>query len=322
MVTTQIPIENEEIDLFVGQETLIKKLKFIGGAIKLFKADVADLTSYLVFGDFGSDEFGKLTLYKNAPRTNADEDSSLITEETLEDAILPIKAEFLEGRSVSTWLDGIEGQEKEEGNWHFVGVNELVIDLMEQKTKYFFKYDPDTGKHTINSSDKEYVDLEVDFTNSGNIQTVAVEGWQKPITELYDDLPQMDCAFAYGDKKAKQDTFGWSATFDKAYTVQKIEIFNFQNGNQPSLLENSEVYIGDKICARIGNRPPVNRVMTVECQNPDFKPRNVFSSSYNKEEFDVYKNYDGTVGDSITIKSARPGHQVICDLKVFAQAPD
>ena len=72
MVTTQIPIENEEIDLFAGQETLIKKLKFVGGAIKLFKADLADLTAYLVFGDFGSDEFGKLTLYKNAPRTNAE----------------------------------------------------------------------------------------------------------------------------------------------------------------------------------------------------------------------------------------------------------
>ena len=49
-------------------------------------------------------------------------------------------------------------------------------------------------------------------------------------------------------------------------------------------------------------------VMTIECQNPDFKPRNVFSSAYNKEDFDVYKIYDGTVGDSITIKSARPGH--------------
>ena len=177
MVTAQISIENEEIDLFSGQDTLIKKLKFIGGAIKLFKADVEDLTAYLVFGDFGSDEFGKLTLYKDAPRTNTDEDSSLITEETLGDSILPIKAEFLEGRSMSTWLDGIEGQLKEEGNWQFIGVNELVIDLMEQKTKYFLKYDPDTGKHTINSSDKEYVDLEVDFSNSGNIQTFAVEGW-------------------------------------------------------------------------------------------------------------------------------------------------
>jgi len=56
-------------------------------------------------------------------------------------------------------------------------VNEIVIDLMDQKTKFFFKYDPDTGLHTINSSDMEYVDLEVDLSNSGNLQTVAVEGW-------------------------------------------------------------------------------------------------------------------------------------------------
>jgi hypothetical protein len=93
----------------------------------------------------------------------------MIVEETMEDTILPIKAEFLEARSISTWLDGIDGQIKEEGNWQFIGVNEILIDLMDQKTKFYFKYDPDTGKHTINSSDKEYVDLEVDLSNAGNL---------------------------------------------------------------------------------------------------------------------------------------------------------
>lgn len=176
----------------------------------------------------------------------------------MDDAILPAKAELLDGRSISTWLDGLDGQEKEEGNWHFEGVNELVIDLMEQKTKYFFKYDPDTGKHSISSSDGDFENVEVDLSNAGNLQAVVVEGWHTHIPELFTDLPPMECAFAYGDKKAKRETYGWSATFDKAYTVEKIEVFNFQNGNQPSLLENSQVFVGDTLCAIIGNRPPVN----------------------------------------------------------------
>jgi len=55
MVTSQIAIENEELDEFIGQDTLLKKLKFVGGALKLFKADLEDLTAYIVFGDFGTE---------------------------------------------------------------------------------------------------------------------------------------------------------------------------------------------------------------------------------------------------------------------------
>ena len=298
----------------------MKKLKFVGGALKLFYADVTDMTAYIVFGDF-PDSFGQLTLYKNAPRVNPEEDASLVVEEILADTLLPFKAEFLEGRSVSTWLDGIEGQLKEEGNWHFVSPNEIIIDLMEQKTKFNFKYDPVTVKHTIVSSDDQF-DLEVDFSNSGNLQTVVVEGWQKSLSELYPDQPPLDCAFAYQEKTTKQDTWGWTATFDQEYSVEKIEVFNFKNGNKPSLLENAEIYIGDRICARVGNRPPVNQVITIECQNPDKEPRNVFSKTYDKVTVDQRSIFDGTYGNSITIKSVRPGHQVICDLKVFAKAPD
>jgi hypothetical protein len=68
----------------------------------------------------------------------------------------------------------------------------------------------------------------------------------------------MECAFTYGHKSDKIATFGWSATFDQSYTVEKIEVFNFKNGINPSLLENSEVFIGDRLCAKIGSRPPVN----------------------------------------------------------------
>ena len=39
----------------MGQDTLLKKLKFVGGALKLFKADIDDLTAYIVFGEFGTD---------------------------------------------------------------------------------------------------------------------------------------------------------------------------------------------------------------------------------------------------------------------------
>ena len=53
-------------------------------------------------------------------------------------------------------------------------------------------------------------------------------------------------------------TWGWEAKFDQAYHVYKIEVFNFKNGVNPSLLENSEIYIGDTICAKIGANPPVN----------------------------------------------------------------
>lgn len=128
----------------------------------------------------------------------------------------------------------------------------------------------------------------------------------------------MDCAFAYGDKSTKMATWGWHAKFDQSYTVQKIEVFNFKNGGRTSLLENAEIYVGDRLCAKIGSRPPVNQVVTISCQNPDQVPRNVFSKTYNKAESDITSIFDGTVGDSITIRSAKPGHQVICDLKVFA----
>jgi hypothetical protein len=123
----------------------MKNLKFIGGALKLFYQDVEDLTAYIVFSDYNSssmDSFGKLTLFKNAPRVNANEDASQIVEKTLSDTILPFKAEFLEGRSTLKWLNSIEDQLKEEGNWYFISPNEIVIDLMEQKTKFSFKHDP------------------------------------------------------------------------------------------------------------------------------------------------------------------------------------
>jgi hypothetical protein len=112
----------------------MKNLKFIGGALKLFYQDVEDLTAYIVFSDYNSssmDSFGKLTLFKNAPRVNANEDASQIVEKTLSDTILPFKAEFLEGRSTLKWLNSIEDQLKEEGNWYFISPNEIVIDLMD-----------------------------------------------------------------------------------------------------------------------------------------------------------------------------------------------
>jgi hypothetical protein len=151
---------------------LIKKLKFVGGALKLFYKDVQDMTAYIVFADYNSssmESFGKLTLFKDAPRVNADENSALIVKKTLSDTILPFKAEFLEGRSTFTWLNSTKDQLKEDGNWHFIGPNEIVIDLIDQKIKYTFKYDPASNQHTISSSDEKFTDLKVDLTNSGNL---------------------------------------------------------------------------------------------------------------------------------------------------------
>lgn len=140
--------------------------------MKLFYQDVQDLTAYIVFGDYdpsSMDSYGKLTLFKDAPRINTNEDATQIVEETLSENILPFKAEFLEGRSTFLWLNGIEDQSKEEGNWYFIGPNEIVIDLMNQKTKFTFKYDPASKIYTLSSSDKQFTDLKVDLTNSGNL---------------------------------------------------------------------------------------------------------------------------------------------------------
>jgi len=49
-------------------------------------------------------------------------------------------------------------------------------------------------------------------------------------------------------------------------------------------LESSQIYVGNKICAKVGNTLPVNDYVTFECQDENEKPKNVFDNQ-EKQEF-------------------------------------
>ena len=71
------------------------------------------------------------------------------------------------------------------------------------------------------------------------------------------------------------------------------------------MLENSEIYIGDQLCASLGDNLPVNSVLQIYCQDPNYKERNAFSEGYNASE--VVEVFSGTKGNSLTIKAASDG---------------
>jgi hypothetical protein len=83
--------------------------------------------------------------------------------------------------------------------------------------------------------------------------------------------------------------------FDKEYAVKSIKIFNIKNGAVSSNFEGASIYIGDTICSRVGPLLPENDFVSVNCQDPDSGPRNIFADGGKP------KIFGGTKGRSLKI---------------------
>ena len=94
-----------------------------------------------------------------------------------------------------------------------------------------------------------------------------------------------------------------------------MQIFNFKNGNQKSLLENAEIDIDGTPCAKVGPNPPVNEYLTLTCET---EVRNVFAKDYDPNAIP----FSGIEGSKLTIKSRSLGIMAICDVQIFAGKQD
>ena len=83
------------------------------------------------------------------------------------------------------------------------------------------------------------------------------------------------------------------------------------------MLEDSIIYVGDKICAKVGSSPPIDQVVNIECIDAN---KQVFKDDTSGSDINA-----GVKGKFIEIKSKynnQAGVFTICDLTVIAKEKD
>ena len=65
--------------------------------------------------------------------------------------------------------------------------------------------------------------------------------------------------------------------FKEPRKVKSIKLFNFQNGANSRNLEGASIYVGETLCARIGDTLPMNQYIVIDCQDIQAPPLNRFS---------------------------------------------
>lgn len=71
----------------------------------------------------------------------------------------------------------------------------------------------------------------------------------------------MACHFS-GDYESNPT---WKMKFDKKHFVKSVRFFNAQNGLNSSNLQEGQIFIDDKFCARIGPKLPYNDYLSFDC---------------------------------------------------------
>ena len=85
-------------------------------------------------------------------------------------------------------------------------------------------------------------------------------------------LPALQCHFS-GDY---EEAPWWRLDFDQEYQVKSVKLFNINNGAQTGNLGSSKIYIGDKLCAIATAELPVNEYVKFECEDENYRAKNVF----------------------------------------------
>ena len=101
----------------------------------------------------------------------------------------------------------------------------------------------------------------------------------------------------------------WQMNFEEPRKVKSIKLFNFQNGANSSNLEGASIYVGETLCARIGDTLPMNQYIVMDCQDIEAPPLNRFSP-------EPTKKFTGIEGDKLRIVSAQPGVLAACNLEI------
>ena len=124
------------------------------------------------------------------------------------------------------------------------------------------------------------------------------------------ETPKLKCHFStdYASKP------WWQMKLDQEFMVRSVKVFNLQNGAQSSNLEGATIFVGDTICGKLGTELPVNKFITVICQDSN-SISNVFDLTEKKE-------FEGTKGTSIKIQALKPGVLVVCDIDIEIRVID
>ena len=77
------------------------------------------------------------------------------------------------------------------------------------------------------------------------------------------EIPKLKCHFS-SDNNSKP---WWQIKLYHQYMVTSVKVFNLQNGAQSSNLEGATIFVGDVICGKVGPELPVNKFITVICQD-------------------------------------------------------
>ena len=62
------------------------------------------------------------------------------------------------------------------------------------------------------------------------------------------EVPNLECHLS-GDNSSNP---WWQMELDQEYSVTAVKLFNLKNGAQNSNLEGAEIFVGNKICGKIG----------------------------------------------------------------------